>query len=165
MVYNGLLRTYPREIRVFIATFVLVLSVGFFTGVFFIRQTSSTDPSGIEENYLGNEDEPEAEIMIFKKSEREMLTIIHTHILSLSLLFFIIGILVWITDLPTPLKYILTVEPFISLVLTFGGIYCMWLGVLWMKYVVFLSGMLMTTTYLVAATIVVYQALQSKRPA
>lgn len=164
MSYNGRLRTFPREIRVFIATFVLVMSAGFFTGLFFIRQTSSTIPSGIEQNYLGNEEEPDTEVMIFKKSEREMLTIIHTHILSLSLLFFLLGILVWLTDLPRSFKYFLTVEPFVSLVITFGGIYLLWLGILWMKYVVFMSGILMTATYLAAAAIVVYQALQPGKP-
>jgi hypothetical protein len=164
MTLNRRLKTYPREIRVFITTFVFVMSVGFFTGLFFIRQTSSTHPSGIERNYLGNEEEPEAEVMIFKKSEREMLTIIHTHILSLSLLFFLLGILVWITELPTRLKYFLTVEPFISLIFTFGGIYLLWRGILWMKYVVFFSGMLMTITYLASATIVVYQALRPGKP-
>lgn len=162
MSYNGLLQTFPREIRLFIATFVVVLSVGFFTGLFFVRQTSSTVPSGIEQNYLGNEDDAEAEVMIFKKSEREMLTIIHTHILSISLIFFLLGILVWITDIPKGYKLFLTIEPFFSLLFTFGGIYFLWIGILWMKYIVFLSGMLMTATYVVSATLVLYQSVRPR---
>lgn len=160
MAYNGLLQTFPREIRIFIATFVTVLSIGFFTGLFFVRQTSSTIPSGIEKNYLGNEEDPDAEVMIFKKSEREILTIIHTHILSMSFIFFLLGVLVWLADLPIALKILLTIEPFISLILTFGGIYFLWAGILWMKYLVFLSGMLMTITYIVSAALVIYQALR-----
>ena len=160
MEFNGLLHTLPREIRIFLATFVAVLSVGFFTGLFFVSTTSAGVPDGIEKNYLGNEDDAEAEVMIFKKSEREMLTIIHTHILSISFIFVLLGSLVWMANLPKNLKLFLTVEPFLSLLITFGGIYFLWLGVLWMKYLVFLSGMLMTATFAVSASLVLYQLLR-----
>ena len=88
MQYNGLLVTFPKEIKLFIACFVVVLAIGFFTGLLFISQTDSTDPTGMEENYLGNEENEDALVMKFKKSEREMLTIVHTHILSMSFIFF-----------------------------------------------------------------------------
>jgi len=136
MNYNGLLRKFPKEIKVFIAAFVVVLSVGFFTGLLFVSQTSTAAPDGIEENYNGNEANEDADIMKFKKSEREMLTIIHTHILSISFIFFLLGILVWLTELSKNLKLFLTVEPFVSVLLTFGGIYLLWTGIIWMKYIV-----------------------------
>ena len=100
MDYDGYLGMLPKEIKIFIAAFIVVLSIGFYTGLLFVSETSTTDPSGIEENYLGNEDDEDAPIMKFKKSEREMLTIVHTHILSMSVIFFLLGILVWLTKLP-----------------------------------------------------------------
>ncbi len=163
MNYNGLLQDLPREIKWFVATFVVVLSIGFFTGLAFVNHTSTAAPSGIEENYLGNEDDANAPIMKFKKSEHEMLTIIHTHILSMSFIFFLLGGLVWIARLPKAWKLFLTVEPFLSVLLTFGGIYFMWSGMLWMKYIVVFSGFLMTITYTVSAVLVLYQ-LAVKQP-
>ena len=157
MNYNGLLTTFPKEIKLFIAAFVIILSIGFFTGLLFVNQTSTTSPNGVEENYLGNEEDEDAEVMKFKKGKREMLTIIHTHILSMSFIFFLLGSLVWLTKLPKKLKLFLTVEPFISVILTFGGIYFLWLGILWMKYVVIFSGILMTLTFTAAAFLVLYQ--------
>lgn len=157
MNYNGLLTTFPKEIKLFIGAFVIILSIGFFTGLLFVNQTSTTSPNGVEENYLGNEEDENAEVMKFKKSEREMLTIVHTHILSMSFIFFLLGSLVWMTKLPKKLKLFLTVEPFISVILTFGGIYFLWSGVLWMKYVVIFSGILMTATFTVSAFLVLYQ--------
>ena len=157
MGYDGLLLVLPKGIKWFVATFVLVLSIGFYTGLLFVSETSTTSPLGIEENYLGNEEDEEAEIMKFKKGDREMLTIIHTHILSMSLIFFLLGGLVWLAKLPQKLKMILTIEPFLSVVLTFGGIYLMWSGILWMKYVVIFSGFLMTLTFTISALLVVYQ--------
>ncbi|TVZ17187.1 hypothetical protein [Maribacter sp. MAR_2009_72] len=157
MNFNGYLSTFPKSIRIFIAAFVVVLSIGYFTGLLFVTETSTANPQGIEENYLGNEADEEAAIMKFKKSEREMLTIIHTHILSMSFIFFLLGILVWLCNMPTKIKLFLTVEPFISVVLTFGGIYMLWTGIIWFKYIIMISGILMTATYTISALVVLLQ--------
>ena len=157
MQLNGLLSTFPREIKVFIGAFVIVLSIGFYTGLLFVGETSGTSPDGIELNYLGNEDQEDADEMIFKKTEKGMLTTIHTHILSMSLIFFLLGVLVWLTKVSKKLKLFLTVEPFFSVILTFGGIYLLWKGVLWMKYLVAFSGILMTLTFVVSSLLVLYE--------
>jgi len=162
MKYHGLLASFPSEIKFFIAIFVIVLSIGFYTGLLFVSQTNTTHAAGVEENYLGNEDDENAEVMKFKKSDREMLTIIHTHILSMSFIFFLLGILVWLTKLPKNWKLFLTVEPFVSVILTFGGIYLLWIGVLWMKYVVIFSGILMTATFTLSSIFVLFE-LTKKR--
>ncbi|SIQ38463.1 hypothetical protein [Maribacter ulvicola] len=164
MEINGLLSKLPKGMRLFIGTFVIVLSVGFYTGLLFVSETSTTNPKGIEENYLGNEVDEDAEIMKFKKSERQMLTIVHTHILSMSLVFFLIGVLVWLTNTSIKLKLFLTIEPFLSVLLTFGGIYFLWSGVTWFKYVIMFSGFLMTATYSISAMLVLYQLTVSKKP-
>lgn len=164
MKYNGIIQTFPSEIKTFIAIFVIVLSIGFFTGLLFVGQTSSDSPAGIQENYLGNEEDEDAKEMKFKKSEREMLTIVHTHVLSMSFIFFLIGILVWLTRLPKKLKLFLTIEPFISIILTFGGIYFLWNGFFWMKYVVVFSGILMTLTYTASALLVLLQLSKKSKP-
>jgi hypothetical protein len=80
----------------------------------------------------------------------------------MSFIFVLLGTLVWMAELPVKLKLFLTIEPFFSLLVTFGGIYLLWQGMLWMKYIVFLSGVLMTATYILSAGLVFYQLL--KRP-
>lgn len=162
MQLDGLIHTLPKPIKLFIAAFVVVLSIGYITGLLFVRQTESTTPMGIEENYRGNEADVAAKVMKFEKGNREMLTILHTHILSISFIFFFLGGLVAITSLPKKLKSFLMIEPFFSIILTFGGIYFMWKGLSWMKYVVMISGMLMTTVYLVSASLVLFQLLKRK---
>lgn len=162
MQYNGLLLTLPKEIRSFLAVFVIVLSVGYFTGLLFVGQTETTTPAGIEENYLGNEDDPDAKVMKFEKGEREMLTIIHTHVLSMSFIFFLLGGIMMFTQLPQKFKFFLILEPFFSIIATFGGIYFVWKGVEWMNYVVMISGVLMTLIYITSVLIVLYQLLFKK---
>ena len=160
MQLHGLIHSLPVYVKQFLVAFVIVLSIGYFTGLQFVRQTESDHPAGIEENYLGNEDIDDAAVMKFKKGEREMLTIIHTHILSISFIFVLLGGLVAITSLPRKLKAFLMIEPFVSIVLTFGGIYLMWAGMLWMKWVVMISGTLMTLVFIASALLVLIQLLK-----
>lgn len=162
MNYNGLLLTLPKEIKMFLAAFVIVLSIGYFTGLLFVNQTSTTDPAGVEENYLGNENDPEASVMKFKKGGREMLTIIHTHMLSMSFIFFLLGGILLFSSLPQKFKFFLIIEPFVSILATFGGIYFMWEGILWMKYIVVISGSLMTLIFATSVLIILYQLLFKK---
>ena len=163
MQLNGLIFTLPKEIKVLIGAFVIVLSIGFYTGLLFVGETSSANPNGIEEQYLGNENDEDAEVMRFKKSPKEMLTLVHNHILSMSIIFFLVGLLVSITKLNKKLKMVLIIEPFISVILTFGGLYLLWAGMLWMKYVVMFSGLLMTLTFTVSTLIVLKQLLQKTK--
>jgi len=162
MQLEGLIHTFPKHIKLFIAAFVLMLSLGYGMGLFFVSSTNSTYPSGMEENYLGNENDDNAEVMKFKKSEREILTTLHTHILSLSFIFFFLGGLLALTSLPKKLKIFLMIEPFLSILLTFGGIYLMWKGVLWMKYVVMVSGIVMTIVFSIGAGSILFQLMKKE---
>ncbi|EWH14106.1 hypothetical protein KLA_05532 [Cellulophaga geojensis KL-A] len=162
MKYNGLLGTFPSEIKLFIGAFVVILSIGFYTGLMFVNETTGAKPAGITENYLGNEEDEDAEVMKFKKSKREMLTTVHTHILSMSFIFFLLGGLVWLIKLPKKLKLFLTIEPFLSVLLTFGGIYLLWSGLLWMKYIIMISGALMTLTFTLSALVILWQLIKKQ---
>ncbi len=160
MELNGLLLTLPKEIKTLIGVFIVVLSIGFFSGLLFVGETSSANPNGIEEQYLGNEHDEDAEVMKFKKSDQEMISIVHSHILSMSVIFFLLGLIVSITKLQKSLKVFLMVEPLLSVVLTFGGLYFMWSGIIWMKYIVMFSGTLMTVSFLLSVLIILKQLLQ-----
>jgi hypothetical protein len=162
MQLNGLILTLPRELRLLIGTFIIVLSIGFYTGLLFVGETSSANPNGIEEQYLGNEADEDAEVMHFKKSDQEMLTLVHNHILSMSIIFFLLGVLVAITKLNKKLKLFLMIEPFLSVVLTFGGLYLLWSGLLWMKYIVMISGILMTLTFTFSILVILKQLFQKE---
>ncbi|MFK5959140.1 MAG: hypothetical protein QM495_09780 [Lutibacter sp.] len=163
MEVHGLIYQFPREIKSVIFIFIIVLSVGFYGGLSFVNTTTSMKVTEIETNYLGNESDEEAEIMKFKKSEREILTIVHNHILSMSVIFFLLSLLLATTSINKKLKYFLMIEPFISVLLTFGGIYLLWSGILWFKYVIIISGIFMTFSFLIATFSIVYQLLFNKK--
>lgn len=162
MQVNGLIHSFPKEIKLLIGAFIIVLSVGFYTGLLFVGETSTANPNGIEEQYLGNEEDENAQVMRFKKSDKEMLTLVHNHILSMSIIFFLVGLIVSTTKLNRKLKLFLIVEPFLSVILTFGGLYFLWTGFLWMKYIVMISGILMTLTFSTSVIVILKQLFQKK---
>ncbi len=163
MQVHGLIHQFPKEIKLLIVVFIVVLSIGFYGGLSFVNNTTSMSSTGVETHYLGNEVDEDAEVMKFKKSEREILTVVHNHILSLSVIFFLLSLILATTSINKKLKYFLMFEPFLSILLTFGGIYLLWRGVVWFKYVVIFSGSLMTATFLVSTLSVLYQLLVSKK--
>ena len=155
MLKTNSLSELSKEFKYLIATFVLVTSIGFISSIVFVDYSNSITPDGLVEQYNGNEFiEDDIDIMKFKKSEREILTIIHSHILSMSVIFFLMGFLVCLTNINIRLKLFLAIEPFVSILLTFGGIYLLWLEILWFKYVVIFSGILMTLSFLLSAFLI-----------
>ncbi|MBL4724418.1 MAG: hypothetical protein JKY73_03340 [Lutibacter sp.] len=162
MQVHGLIHKFPKEIKSLIFIFTIVLSIGFYGGLSFVNNTTSMQISGIESHYLGNENDEDAEVMKFKKNKREILTIVHNHILSLSVIFFLLSLILSTTSINKKLKYFLMVEPFLSVLLTFGGIYFLWSGILWFKYVIIISGIFMTLSFVLATFSILYQLLFSK---
>lgn len=147
--------TFPKHIKQFLLFFVLALSFGYFSGFKFIMKTTDLTPSGLEENYIGNEENEEAGIMKFKKAEGELITTIHTHILSFSLIFFALGSILLTVPMSLSFKKVLLIEPFISIIVTFGGVWLLWLGYVWLKYIVMISGMLITATFILQVLMIV----------
>jgi len=163
MHLDGLIYQLPKTLKALIGVFIITLSIGFYTGLAFVNETTDFSSNGIVENYTGNEHNENAVEMKFKKSKREMITLVHNHILSLSVIFFILGSLVSITALPTKFKRFLIIEPLLSLIFTFGGLFLLWDGLLWMKYIVMLSGLLMTLSFVLATGIIFYQLIFPKK--
>lgn len=163
MLQIGFLSTLPKEIKILIVLFLVTLSIGFYLGITFVNHTTENKPTGIIENYNGNENDETAETMKFKKSEHEMYNILHTHFLSLSVIFFIIGFLSYGTSIHSKIRKFLMIEPLVSVLLTFGGIYFIWLGFEWMSYLVMFSGILMTVSYTSAVLLILKELLINKK--
>jgi len=161
MQLKGLIYSFSKQVKMLIGAFLIVLSVGFYGSIKFVNLSTNATPQGIEENYLGNEYDEEATVMKFKKSEREILTIIHGHMLSLAVIFLLLGALVAMTNLPDKWQTYIMIEPFVSILLTFGGIYFLWKGVHWCKYVIIISGILMTLSFLAGTLSISYELIKS----
>ena len=94
-------------------------------------------------------------------SERELHGIIHSHVITISILFAILSFMVFFTSLPSGIKSFLMIEPNVSLVVTFGG-WLLWLGYTWVKYVIMVSGILMHLSLILLVVTLLWQLLLKK---
>lgn len=133
----------PKPLRLSLSFFLIALSFGYFSGLDMLKQTTDFNSAGIEQNILGNEFDEAAEELHFKMSERELHAIIHSHVISISMILLVLSSFLYFSSWSSRFKLFLMVEPFISLVVTFGGLWLLWLGFTWVKYVIMVSGILM----------------------
>lgn len=162
MELQGKIHELPKSAKLLLGFFILTLSFGYYTGLRFVNENTNSTTQGIEEHYLGNEGDESATEMKFKKTEKEIITTVHNHVVSMALIFLALGVILLLTSIPKKLKQFLIVEPFISIVLTFGGIWLMWSGVLWFKYIVIFSGILLTITFTTSVILILFQLFKKK---
>ncbi len=155
MDWGSRLRQLPKELKLLLLVFLLSLMFGYAASFMILVNQTSLSPSGIEENYNGNEEDEEATTLKFKKSNYEMLTSVHSHVFTLGLIFLITGALAYFTGLPHNLKYFLMIEPSISLIITFSSLIIMWQGILVFKYLAYLSGALMHSTFVITLLLLI----------
>lgn len=156
------LHQLPKSLRISLSVFLLTLSFGYFSGLDLLKHTTDYKAEGIQENVLGNKFDEEAEELHFKMSERELQGIIHSHVITISMLFALLSFMVYFTSLPLYFKSLLMIEPNVSLVVTFGGLWLMWLGHTWIKYVIMISGILMHLSMIMLIVTLLWQLLIKK---
>jgi hypothetical protein len=107
----------------------VVQLVGYTTSLLFIHHTTGMTPPGVAEHYRGSDSTAAEAAMQFSKTYSEMLTITHTHLLSMAAIFAFSGLALALCERPSVVwRRRLIVEPFVALLVSFAS---MWL----MRYV------------------------------
>ena len=120
-------RSLPASLRALGRWLSVVQLVGYTTSLVYVWHTTGLTPVGIADHYRGAEGSEGA--MQFPKSFAEMLTITHTHLLAMAVIFVLSGLSLALCDrVGDRWKRFLVVEPFGALLVSFS---CMWL----MRYV------------------------------
>src|SRR3989454_5459079 len=118
-------RVVPAPLRTLARWITIVQLVGYPTSLVYVWHTTRLTPPGIEARYRGTDPESSAAAMQFPKSFAEMLTITHTHLLSMAVIFVLTGIGVALCgSLPDRWRRFLVAEPFGTLLVSFAA---MWL--------------------------------------
>jgi hypothetical protein len=120
----------PRSVRTLARWVTIVQLVGYTTSLVFVWHTTRLVPAGVSARYRGEGVDSLADgAMQFPKSFGEMLTITHTHLLSMAVIFMLTGIgIALCARLSERRRRFLIVEPFCALLVSFSA---MWL----MRYV------------------------------
>jgi hypothetical protein len=106
----------------------IVQFVGYTTSLLFVHHTTGMTPPGVAEQYRGSDSTAvSGDAMRFPKSYAEMLTITHTHLLSMAAIFVFSGVALALCERPGPRwRTLLIVEPFAALLVSFSSMWLMW---------------------------------------
>ena len=112
MRFKGQLQNFSKEIKGLLLVYLFVTSIGFLSALQFVNLTTEGgQPKGIQENYLGNEEDEYAEELKFAKSEKQILNIVHTHMMAMGMLFFLLAGIFYTTPIKGFLRKFLLFEP------------------------------------------------------
>lgn len=122
--------TVPSSVRTLGRWITVVQLVGYTTSLVFVWHTTRLVPAGVSSHYRGAAvDSLASGAMQFPKSFSEMLTITHTHLLSMAVIFVITGLgIALCARVSERWRRFLIAEPFCALLVSFSA---MWL----MRYV------------------------------
>lgn len=121
-------RTLSPSLRALGLWATIVQVVGYTTSLLFVHHTTGMTPPGVAEQYRGSDSTAvSAAAMKFPKSYAEMLTITHTHLLSMAAIFVFSGVALALCERPGPRwRTVLIVEPFAALLVSFSSMWLMW---------------------------------------
>ena len=153
------LQQLPIKIKLLLFFTVLNLTFGVSIGLYYVANTTQLSPAGTTEHFSGSEIDAEFDIPEkYPKPVSELLITTHNHILSLTLIFLIIGgIFYFNSSITGGLKTFLIAEPFVSILTTFGGIWLIRFVHPAFSYLVIISGILMYGCYFTMAGVLLYE--------
>jgi hypothetical protein len=141
-------RRAPRVLRLLGLWLTVVQAVGYTTSLLFVRHTTGLTPGGVAERYRGSDSTAAEAAMQFPKSYAEMLTVTHTHLLSMAAIFVFSGVALALCSRPSDRwRAILVVEPFAALLVSFASMWLMRYVDARFSWLLTLSSSLMAVTF------------------
>ena len=158
-IFSKRLYEFPGNLKVFCFLTILNLTIGVGVGLYYVGYTTQYSSTGTSEHFAGSKVSDEFDIPDkYPKPFSELLNTTHTHVISMTFIFLIIGAIFYFNSIITgAIKIILIVEPFISIMVTFGGIWLVRFFHPGFSYLVILSGMLMYLSFFIMASTIFYE--------
>ena len=155
------LKSLDKNIKKLIIYYLITLGVGFSLGIVYVYLNSEFSSSGMTEQYLGSEDE-----WNFKpaKTLKDLVSHTHEHITMFSLIFVSIGfIFSFNSTIKGFWKSFLILEPFVSIILTFGGFFIIRYISINFSYIIMISSALMYICFYVMLFTCLYELFFLKK--
>ncbi|MCX8104514.1 MAG: hypothetical protein N3D80_01410 [Ignavibacterium album] len=116
---------FPKQLKFLIASLLLSLTFGVIIGLGFLYYTTSYSTTKAIERYNGSQITNEFEIAEnYPKPISEIFITTHNHIIAFTLIFTVVGFIFYFSSIPNNrLKNFLLIEPFISIIISFGSLW------------------------------------------
>lgn len=164
---NTLPRLYelPQKVKYFLSAFLILMTIGVTIGLVYVNRTTGMSGQGASEHYAGSQLEDEMDIPEkYPKEIESMLLTTHTHLISFAFIFFFLGGIFYFNSIITGgWKTFLMIEPFLSVLGTFGSIW----GVRYVSdtfsLAIILFGILTYASYYLMVAIIHFELLFKKQ--
>ena len=148
------LNQLSRSLKFLTVAYLIVLGIGVTTGLIYVAATTSMTPSGAIEQYIGNDDDWEP------KQPKEFIDLVsqaHQHIVMFSFIFLSIGFIFNRNSIiKGPMTLFLMIEPFISIIVTFGGFFILRYLTPSFVYIIIVSSSLMYICFYIMLYVSLY---------
>jgi len=165
-IFSKRLNEFPAKLKVLCFLTVLNLTIGVGVGLYYVGYTTQYSSICTSEHFAGSKVSDDFDIPDkYPKPISELLNTTHTHVISMTFIFLIIGGIFYFNSIITgSMKTILIIEPFISIIVTFGGIWLVRFIHPGFSYLVILSGILMYLSFIIMASTIFYElSIKSSR--
>jgi len=158
---NYLLYKLDPAFKRFLAAYVSVLSIGVVLGLIYVKTNTQMSFDGTVERFNGSETSGEFDVPeYYPKPIGELLMTTHNHVIGFSFIFLSMGLIFYCNSIITgALKNILLLEPFVSIIFTFGSIWGLRFIGDFFVYLLFISSTVMYLSYFVMASVSIYELL------
>ncbi len=153
-----------KTLRHFLAAFLVLVTIAVLVGLIYVQQTSGTRGSTVVEHIAGEQQNDPLEIPEkYPKTSGELLLTTHNHLFGFSFIFLTVGFLfLFNRTIGGGWKYFLAVEPFLSVLLTFGGFWLIRYVSPHFVYLVFPAAALTYGCYFIMVAVLLYELLIQK---
>ncbi len=165
-IFSTKLYEFPNKLKLLCFLTVFNITVGVGVGLYYVGYTTQYSSIGTSEHFAGSKVSDDFDIPDkYPKPFSELLNTTHTHVISMTFIFLIIGGIFYFNSIITgSMKTILIIEPFISIIVTFGGIWLVRFIHPGFSYLVILSGILMYLSFIIMASTIFYElSIKSSR--
>ena len=155
------LQTLDKNLKKILIYYLITLGVGFSLGVLYVYLNSEFSSSGMIEQYLGNNDEWKPKL---PKTLQDLVSHTHEHITMFSIIFLSLGLIfLYNNTIKGFWKRFLMLEPFVSIIITFGGFFMIRYVTTSFSYIIMISSLLMYICFYVMLFISLYELIVSNK--
>ena len=154
----------PQKVKYFFSVFLVLMSIGVTIGLIYVYETTEMTAGGTEEHYAGSTLEDDMDIPEkYPKELESMLLTTHTHLISFSFIFFFLGAIFYLNSIITGgWKTFIIIEPFISILITFGSIWGVRYWSIGFSLLIMIFGILTYFTFYLMVAVSLYELLLKK---
>ena len=151
------LQILDKNLKKLLIYYLVTLGIGFSLGVLYVYLNSELSSSGMIEQYLGNNDEWAPKL---PKTLQDLVSHTHEHITMFAIIFLSLALIfAYNNTIKGFWKRFLMLEPFVSIIITFGGFFVIRYITTNFSYIIMISSLLMYICFYIMLFVCLYELI------